>query len=87
MTRPFAEQFRGAVTGEKDRFVEERITQEVRVVESSVVTASDEEAQALLFLDQYLAQASEGTGVTPYRALVTVRRGEGGWLVADIETP
>ena len=56
MTGPFAEQFRGAVTGEKDRFVEERITQEVRVVESSLVTASDEEVQALLFLDQYLAQ-------------------------------
>jgi len=86
MTEPFAEQFRETAAQDKDRFVDERTTQEVRVVASSVVTASDEEVQALLFLDQYVAEAGEGTTVTPYRALVTVRRGAGGWLVAGIET-
>lgn len=86
MTEPFADDFLDSVAEEKSRFVEDRITQEVRVVASSVVTASDEEVQALLFLDQYVAAAGEGTTVTPYRALVTVQRGPGGWLVAGIDT-
>lgn len=86
MTEPFAEEFRQTAAGDKGRFAEQRITQEVRVVASAVVTASAEEVQALLFLDQYVAQAGEGTSVTPYRALVTVRRSDGGWLVSDIET-
>lgn len=87
MTEPFAQEFRETSAEVKDRFVDERITQEVRIVASSVVTASDEEVRALLFLDQYVAKAGEATSVTPYRALVTVRRGAGSWLVSDIETP
>lgn len=86
MTEPFAVKFRETTADVKDRFMEERMTQEVRVVASSVVTASDEEVRALLFLDQYVARAGEGTSVTPYRALVTVRRVDGGWLVSDIVT-
>lgn len=86
MTEPFAEEFRKTAADVKGRFVEQRITQEIRVVATSVVTASDEEVRALLFLDQYVAKAGEGTSVTPYRALVTVRRSDGGWLVSDIET-
>jgi Mce-associated membrane protein len=86
MTEPFADEFRQTAADVKDRFVEQRITQEIRIVASSVVSASDEEVRALLFLDQYVAKAGEGTSVTPYRALVTVRRSDGGWLVSDIET-
>ena len=87
MTASFAAEFRETTATLKDGFVEDRITQEVRVVASSVVTASDEEVRALLFLDQYVAQAGEATSVTPYRALVTVVRGDGGWVVSDIATP
>lgn len=87
MTAPFAEEFRNSTADVKDSFVEERITQEVRVVATSVVSASDEEVRALLFLDQYVAKAGEGTSVTPYRALVTVIRSDGRWVVSDIETP
>ena len=86
MTPEFAEEFRGTAEDVKERFVEERITQEIRVVASSVVTASADEVRALLFLDQYVAKAGEGTSVTPYRAVVTVKRSDGGWLVSDIET-
>ena len=86
MTPEFAAEFEGTAADVKDRFVEERITQEIRVVASSVVTASDDEVRALLFLDQYVAKAGEGTSVTPYRAVVTVKRSDGGWLVSDIET-
>ena len=87
MTESFAELFRDSTAEVRDRFVEQRITQEVRVVNASVVTASDDEVRALLFLDQYVAKAGEGTSVTPYRALVTVSRSDGTWLVSDIETP
>lgn len=87
MTASFAAEFRAATARSRDRFLDERITQEVRVVASSVVRASDDETQALLFLDQYVASAGQGTSVTPYRALVTVVRGDAGWLVSDIETP
>ena len=86
MTPEFAEEFEVTASEVKDRFVEERITQEIRVVASSVVTASAEEVRALLFLDQYVAKAGEGTSVTAYRAVVTVKRSDGGWLVSDIAT-
>ncbi len=86
MTEPFAEEFRDTTAEVKDRFVEERITQEVRIVASSVVSASDQEVRALLFLDLYVAKAGEATSVTPYRALVTVHRSDGRWLVSDIQT-
>lgn len=86
MTEPFAEQFRATTAEVKDRFVEERITQEVRIVASSVVSASDQEVRALLFVDLYVAKAGEATSVRPYRALVTVHRSDGRWLVSDIQT-
>lgn len=87
MTDAFAAEFRASTEAARDRFLEERVTQEVRVVGSSVVRGTDQEVKALLFLDQYVAQAGEGTSVTPYRALVTVVRTDTGWLVSDIETP
>ncbi len=63
------------------------MTQEVRVVATAVVTASDEQVEALLFLERYVARAGQGTAITPYRALVTVVRDErSGWLVSDIRT-
>lgn len=86
MTDAFAAEFEETVAAAEERIVEQRITQEVRVVASSVISASDEQVEALLFLDQYVAEAGKGTSVTPYRAVVTVQRGDGGWLVSDIET-
>lgn len=87
MTAPFAEEFEETAATDRERFQQQRITQEVRVVDSAVVTASEDEVRALVFLDQYVARAGKGTTVTPYRVLVTVQRGVGGWLVSDIETP
>lgn len=86
MTEPFAAEFRDTTADMKDRFVEQRITQEVRIVSSSVVSASEGEVRALLFVDLYVAKAGKGTSVRPYRALVTVRRTDGRWLISDIET-
>ena len=86
MTDAFAEEFRDTTADVKDRFVAKRITQEVRIVASSVVSASDQEVRALLFVDLYVAEAGEATSVRPYRALVTVSRSDGRWLVSGIET-
>lgn len=87
MTASFADEFQASTETARDRFLDQRVTQEVRVVASSVVRATDEEVQALLFVDRYLARAGKGTSVTPYRALVTVVRSDTGWLVSNIETP
>lgn len=84
MTDEFAVEYREATEQTRARFTRDRATQEVRVAGSAVVTASDTRATALLFLDQYLAEAGSGTTVTGFRALVSVTRQDGRWLVSDI---
>lgn len=86
MTDEFAQRFRDTATDVKDRFVRQRTEQDVQVVAASVVQASSEQVRALLFLDQYVVRADEGTTKTPYRALVTMVHTDSGWLVSDIET-
>ena len=86
MTDTFAAKYRETAAGVRDEFVENRTEQEVRVVGQSVVQASSEKVQALLFLDQYVTRAGKSTSVTPYRALVTMVHTDNGWLVDDIET-
>jgi len=87
MTPTFAREFRETTAGVRSRFARQRMTQEVRVVATAVVTATEEQVEALLFLERYVARAGRGTAITPYRALVTVVRDErGGWLVSDIST-
>lgn len=86
MTPEFAETFRERVDAGEEALLDARTTQEVRVVDAGVVSATPEEVQALLFLDRYLARAGEGTSVRSYRALVTVVRSGGVWLVSDIRT-
>ena len=51
-----------------------------------MVSASEDEVKALLFLNQYVTTDGKDTSYTPYRALVTVVDTEQGWLVSDIET-
>lgn len=86
MTDAFAEQYRETAAGVKEEFVANRTELEVQVVAASVVRASPQQVQALLFLDQFVIRPGEPTDRTPYRALVTVVRADGGWLVSDIET-
>ncbi len=86
MTPEFAEAFRERVDAGEEALLDARTTQEVRVVDAGVVSATPDQVQALLFLDRYLARAGEGTSVRSYRALVTVVRSGGVWLVSDIRT-
>ncbi len=59
---------------------------QVEVAAAGVVSASENEVKALLFLNQYVTTDGKDTSYTPYRALVTVVDTEQGWLVSDIET-
>lgn len=86
MTDSFAEQYRETAAGVKEEFVARKTELEVRVVAASVVRASPEQVQALLFLDQYVVRPGQPTDRTPYRALVTVVHTDGGWLVSEITT-
>ncbi|GAB6984939.1 hypothetical protein [Nocardioides pyridinolyticus] len=89
MTDTFAAEYRETSDGIRDRFLDQRTTLQVKAVEQSVVRASPEQVQALLFLDQYVEKRENGrpaTDFAQYRALVTVVHTDRGWLVSDIET-
>ncbi len=86
MTDSFAEQFRDTAADIEPDFVASKTEIQFKVVASSVVRASSEQVEALLFLNQFVTENGEGTDVTPYRALVTVVHTDQGWLVSNIET-
>ena len=86
MTDGFATDYRKTVDQIKGDFVSSRTELQVNVVASSVVRASSEEVQALLFLNQYVTRAGKHTAFTPYRALVTVVHTQHGWRVSAIDT-
>ncbi len=86
MTDSFASEYKETASAARQEFIENRTEQEVKVVGQSVVQASSEQVQALLFFDHYVVKAGKGTDVTPYRALVTMVHTDSGWLVDDIET-
>ncbi|GAA4365481.1 hypothetical protein GCM10023146_07410 [Nocardioides caricicola] len=89
MTDSFAEEYRATAEGIKDRFVAGKTKLQFETVGQSVVQASPEQVQALLFLNQYVEKVVDGqprTDYAQYRALVTVVRTDHGWLVSDIET-
>ncbi|MGB0098749.1 MAG: hypothetical protein WBP61_00580 [Nocardioides sp.] len=89
MTDAFAEDYQQTSDDIRERFIDQRTRLQVKAVGQSVVQASPEQVQALLFLDQYVEKREDGKPVTDfaqYRALVTVVRTDQGWLVSDIET-
>lgn len=85
MTDPFAEQYRQTKADIKDDFVAARTEVVVDVSAQGVVSASDDEVVALLFLTQTTQKGSRG-GVTPvqYRVTVTMTDTPDGWLVSDL---
>lgn len=86
MTEEFAAEYRATVTNVKKEFVAARTRLVMDVVTAGVVRATSEEVKALLFMNQSVTRRGGDTSVTEYRALVTVVRTDGGWLVSDIET-
>lgn len=86
MTDSFAKRYRATVGDVRQQFLASRTELQVNVVAASVVRASSEEVQALLFLNQYVTRAGKHTAFTPYQALVTVVHTQHGWLVSAIDT-
>ena len=89
MTDSFAAEYRETAEGIRDRFVDQETRLSFETVGQSVVQASPEQVQALLFLNQYVEKVEDGeprTDYAQYRALVTVVHTDQGWLVSDIET-
>lgn len=89
MTGPFREEYLDTAEPLADDYRENKMELEVGVVGASVVNAAEDKVEALLFLNQLITKAAgpdKGSKYTPYRALVTIVRSDGRWLVEDIKT-
>ena len=86
MDDEFAAKYRQTAEDVRQQFVDAKKEVQVEVAAAGVVSASENEVKALLFLNQYVTTDGKDTSYTPYRALVTVVDTEQGWLVSDIET-
>lgn len=89
MTGPFRKEYLDTAEPLADDYRENKMELEVGVVGASVVTAAENKVEALLFLNQLITKAAgpeKGSKYTPYRALVTIVRSDGRWLVEDIKT-
>lgn len=86
MTEPFAEEYRSTKADVKDAFIAARTEVTIDISAQGVVTATDDEVVALLFLTQTTQKGTRG-GVTPvqYRVTVTMVNTPDGWLVSDLE--
>lgn len=86
MTTAFAETYRETTDQVKDEFVAAETEVTVSVEAQAVMTASDNQVEALIFLTQFTAKKGEETAFTPYRIKVTMIDTDQGWLVSDVET-
>jgi Mce-associated membrane protein len=86
MTSEFATQYRATAISLAPTFAEQRREIAAQVVASAVVRATDQQVQALVFLDSDVSERGGAPVRLPYRTLVTMTRTDHGWLVSDIET-
>ena len=62
---------------------ETQVTAEVAA--QGVMTATEQQVEALVFLNQFTIRKGEESVFTPYRLKVTLIDTEQGWLVSDVE--
>jgi Mce-associated membrane protein len=86
MTDTFGAQYQQTSDDIKNAFVQAKTKVDMKVAWAGVYRASADSVSALLFLDQTVSKGNGTPTVTPYRALVTVVKSGGGWLVSDIQT-
>jgi Mce-associated membrane protein len=89
MTPTFAEDYEVTAGDTRDKFIQSKADYDFAVVGQSVVSATDEELTALLFLNQYVYKG-EGKGrvgpdVYQVRVVVTAVRDGDEWLVDELE--
>jgi len=86
MTDAFAEEFRETTDQVRDEWVEQQTIVTAELEAQAVMTASDQQVEALVFLSQFIERKGAQVGVTPYRITVTMIRTDQGWLVSDVES-
>jgi hypothetical protein len=83
MTPAFGQQYARTMARVRSQTLRDRITVRAKVVATSVVRASEQEVQALVFVDQVTtARGSGQPRVDQTRVLVTLTRGAGDWQLS-----
>jgi Mce-associated membrane protein len=85
MTADFEKQFRQTTDDARDRFIEAETQVTAEVAAQGVMTASEQQVEALIFLNQFTLRKGEESVFTPFRLKVTLIDTEQGWLVSDVE--
>jgi len=85
MTADFEKEFRQTTDDAKERFVEAQAQVTAEVAAQGVMTASDEQVEVLIFLNQFTVKKDEKSGFTQFRLKVTLIDTEQGWLVSDVD--
>jgi Mce-associated membrane protein len=85
MTAAMGQRYRTSAAAMRARTVAARARTSTRVAGSGVVRASSDQVLALVFLDQRTTTSGAPPAYTARRALVTMVRGEGGWLVDNVQ--
>ncbi len=86
MTTPMAGRYRGTAAKVRAQVVGAGTTTTTRVAASGVVSATGDQVQALLFLDQRTTTPGGPPSYDSRRALVTMVRSDRGWLVDNVQT-
>jgi Mce-associated membrane protein len=85
MTTDFEKQFRQTTDDARGPFIEAETQVTAEVAAQGVMTASEHQVEALVFLNQFTIRKGEESVFTPYRLKVTLIDTEQGWLVSDVE--
>jgi Mce-associated membrane protein len=85
MTADFEKQFRQTTDDARGPFIEAETQVTAEVAAQGVMTASEQQVEALVFLNQFTIRKGEESVFTPYRLKVTLIDTEQGWLVSDVE--
>jgi hypothetical protein len=86
MTDAMAGRHRQGAAPVRSRVLADHTTTTTEVAGSGVVRATPDEVLALAFLDQRVKSAGSPATYTARRALVTMVRGDRGWLVDNVQT-
>jgi Mce-associated membrane protein len=86
MTPEFAEDYRTTADSLRPTFQDRQREIASEVVGSAVVSATDSEVKALVFLDSQVSEHGGAPVRLPYRTLVTMTRTDHGWRVSGVET-
>jgi Mce-associated membrane protein len=86
MTPEFAATYRATAASLAPTFEERQREIAAQVVSSAVVRATDQQVQALVYLDSFVSERGGEPVRLPYRTLVTMTKTGHGWLVSNIET-